>query len=105
MAGDFYSMAIFSQNDEKTKLDYRNYNREKPNRNVPFQLPEKIETLARKFMEQSQLDTGSIDFIVDEKGEFIFLEVNPNGQFDWLSNNCNYYIEKKIAKYLSNEKK
>lgn len=38
----FYSMAIFSQNDEKTKIDYRNYNLEKPNRCVPFILPEDI---------------------------------------------------------------
>jgi hypothetical protein len=38
-----YSMAIFSQNNEKTKLDFRNYDNEKPNRFVPYQLPEELE--------------------------------------------------------------
>jgi len=43
MRKKFYSMAIFSQNDEQTSIDFRNYNWEKPNRNVPFILPKEIE--------------------------------------------------------------
>lgn len=39
----FYSMAIFSQGDDKTKIDFRNYNEDMPNRNVPFKLPKEIE--------------------------------------------------------------
>ena len=31
-----FSMAIFSQNDMKTKVDFRNYNSERPNRCIPF---------------------------------------------------------------------
>lgn len=104
LAGDFYPMAIFSQLDEKTAMDYRNYNNEKPNRIVPFSLPKSIEQKLHQFMEISELDTGSIDLIVTPNNQFVFLEVNPVGQFDWLSINCNYYIEKKIADYLSNEK-
>ncbi|MCJ7934917.1 MAG: grasp-with-spasm system ATP-grasp peptide maturase [Chryseobacterium sp.] len=41
--GKCYSMAIFSQNDEQTKTDFRKYNLEKPNRNVPYNLPFDIE--------------------------------------------------------------
>jgi len=41
---ELYPMAIFSQSDEKTKLDYRNYNRTKPNRNIPFKFPDSIKT-------------------------------------------------------------
>ena len=37
--------------------------------------------------------------------EFVFLEVNPVGQFGWVSKNCNYYLEKKIALKLINLKK
>lgn len=101
MKGQFYSMAIFSQNDEQTKIDYRNYNREKPNRNVPFQLPKEIEEKLEAFMQKSGLDTGSIDLIKATDGRYVFLEVNPVGQFDWVSTNCNYYIEEKIAYYLT----
>lgn len=95
-----YPMAILSQNDTQTAIDYRNYNREKPNRNVPFLLPVKIEKKIQHFIKLSGLSTGSIDLIVDPSDEYTFLEVNPQGQLDWVSKNCNYYIEKDIAENL-----
>lgn len=101
LKGEIYSMAIFSQLDEKTKNDYRNYNQVKPNRNVPYQLPLEMEEKIRFFMERSGLDTGSLDIIRATDGRFVFLEVNPCGQFDWLSSRCNYYLEQKIAHYLA----
>ncbi len=45
-----------------------------------------------------------MDFIVTPKYDFIFLEANPDGQFDFLSGPCNYFIENEIANYLSNGK-
>ena|SRR5690606_38639412 len=101
---DFYSMAIFSQNDDKTKIDYRNYNDEVPNRCVPFILPEKVLEKVREFVKISNHNTGSIDMIYSENEEYYFLEINPMGQFDWLSGNCNYQIEKKIAEILKSKK-
>lgn len=95
-----YPMAILSQNDTKTSVDYRNYNREKPNRNVPVLLPKHIEQKVLNFIKRSRLSTGSIDLIVDRSDDYIFLEVNPQGQLDWVSKHCNYYIEKNIAEYL-----
>ncbi|WP_447951551.1 grasp-with-spasm system ATP-grasp peptide maturase [Chryseobacterium koreense] len=41
--GKIWSMAIFSQNDKQTQLDFRNYNYQKPNRFVPYKLPINIE--------------------------------------------------------------
>ena len=41
--GNFWSFAIFSQNDNQTKLDFRRYNWSNPNRNIIYQLPKKIE--------------------------------------------------------------
>jgi D-alanine-D-alanine ligase-like ATP-grasp enzyme len=51
-------------------------------------------------MAELNLDTGSIDMILDRKNEYVFLEVNPTGQFGWLSKSCNYYIEKEVAKHM-----
>lgn len=99
----FYSMAIFSQKNEKTKIDFRNYDIESPNRNIPFQLPHRIENKLKKLMNELKLNTGSIDLICSSEGEFVFLEVNPCGQFDWLSVDCNYYLEHHIAQILMNE--
>jgi glutathione synthase/RimK-type ligase-like ATP-grasp enzyme len=97
---EYYSMAIFSQNDNKTAIDYRNYNVEKPNRNVPFELPNEILLKLKKFAKKINCTTGSIDLILNKDSEFIFLEINPMGQYHWLSENCNYYIDKKIAEIL-----
>jgi glutathione synthase/RimK-type ligase-like ATP-grasp enzyme len=93
-------MAIFSQLDSLTELDYRNYNLEKPNRTVPFSLPENIELKLELLMKGLKLDTGSIDLILNREGDYVFLEVNPTGQFGWLSKSCNYYIEREIAKHM-----
>jgi glutathione synthase/RimK-type ligase-like ATP-grasp enzyme len=101
LAGKFYSMAIFSQQDTQTQLDFRNYNREKPNRNVPYQLPKEIENKLDLFMKAMDLDTGSIDMIVTPELEYVFLEVNPVGQYDMVSVPCNYFLHEKIAKYLN----
>ena len=95
-----YSMAIFSQLDEQTKMDFRKYNTERPNRSVPFQLPKLVENSIINFMKEIKQDTGSIDLIMKENNEFVFLEVNPVGQFGMVSVPCNYYIEKRIAEYL-----
>lgn len=102
MHGEFYSMAIFSQADPKTKLDFRRYNFEKPNRTVPYRLPEKIAECLQKLMTDMRLDTGSIDMAVNTEGQFVFFEVNPVGQFGMTSRPCNYYLEQKIAKFLTN---
>ncbi|QDZ61558.1 hypothetical protein EVD19_17490 [Elizabethkingia meningoseptica] len=95
-----FSMAIFSQQNDKTKIDYRNYDDEDPNRYVPYKLPIHIERKIFSFFKRKKINTGSLDLIVNTVGEFIFLENNPQGQLDWLSKNCNYYIEKIIANDL-----
>lgn len=100
--GNFYSSAIFSQNDEKTKIDFRNYNFEKPNRTPRFDLPIEISEKLTKLMNELGLNSGSIDVIVTTSGEFVFLEINPVGQFFQVSYPCNYYLEKNVAEYLQN---
>jgi ATP-GRASP peptide maturase of grasp-with-spasm system len=96
----FFSMAIFSQQNDKTKVDYRNYDDSIPNRTVPFLLPKDVETKLSKLMATLSLDTGSIDLIFDGT-EYYFLEVNTVGQFSNLSKVCNYNLEQKIAYELS----
>ena len=95
-----FSMAIFSQNDPKTLQDFRRYNYQNPNRFVPFKLPIQIESKIFKLMDNLDLQTGSIDLIKDTKGQFYFLEINPNGQYGMVSKPCNYFLEREIAEYL-----
>lgn len=97
---EIFAMAIFSQNNETTKLDYRNYDREKMNRKVPYLLPRKIQKKILLLMDECGLDTGSIDLIVTPNKEYIFLEVNPTGNIEMVSEACNYYCEKSIAESI-----
>lgn len=100
LKGEFFPMAIFSQEDEQTKVDFRNYNKSKPNRCVPYKLPDYIMKKLDLFMQRMNLDTGSIDMIYTTNKEYVFLEVNPVGQYDMVSVPCNYNLHQKIAKYL-----
>jgi ATP-GRASP peptide maturase of grasp-with-spasm system len=98
--GQCYPMAIFSQNDSSTSVDFRRYNQSHPNRNVPYILPEEIEKQIYTFMNALEMKTGSIDMVRTTNGRYVFLEVNPGGQFGMVSYPCNYHLEKKVAKYL-----
>ncbi len=100
LGGVCYSMAIFSQQDDDTKHDFRVYNKTKPNRYVPYKLPDVIEIKIAALMRELNLETGSIDMIKSTIGKYIFLEVNPDGQFGMTSAPCNYFLEKRIANYL-----
>lgn len=100
LSGNFYSMAMFTQNDNQTAIDFRRYNFDKPTRTVPFKLPDNIEQKLHELMCKLNLNCGSLDILVDKSYNFYFLEVNPVGQFGMVSIPCNYYLEKIIANAL-----
>ncbi len=97
---ELFAMAIFSQTDKQTTVDFRKYNNKKPNRTVPFTVPVTVANKIRQLMKLLNLNTGSLDLIVDENDNYVFLEVNPVGQITMTSLPCNYYLEKKIAEIL-----
>jgi len=103
LEGQCFSMAIMSQNDKQTSLDFRKYNYGKPNRYLPYKLSNDIENKISYLMSKLGLNTGSLDFIVNKKGELIFLEINPTGQFGMVDFPCNYGLHKKIAELLINK--
>lgn len=99
--GRFYSMAIFSQKNSQTKVDFRKYSDVKPNKNEPFQLPKNIEAKLEAIFKKYDLNCGSADFMVNKDNDYVFLEINPVGQFGMTSLPCNYDLEQKIANYLT----
>jgi ATP-GRASP peptide maturase of grasp-with-spasm system len=101
--GDFYSMAIFSQSNEKTKIDFRHYDYSLENRTTSFKLPHEIRIKLTILFNMLDLRMGVVDLIYSKKREYYFLELNPVGQFNMISEPCNYYLEKIIADKLSDE--
>lgn len=100
LAGRCWSMAIFSQADSQTRLDFRRYNLQKPNRFVPFSLPAEVERKLIALMDAVGLTTGSLDLMKSPEGKYVFLEINPAGQFGMTSRPCNYRLEKQVAEHL-----
>jgi len=98
--GEFHAMAIFSQNDPQTRADFRQYNRERPNRNVPYRLRPDLTERLLGLMAGLELETGSLDLLVTPDGREVFLEINPVGQLGMVSHPCNYQLERRIAQLL-----
>ncbi len=96
----FYSTAIFSQSNEKTEVDFRNYDYEFPNRVIPFNLHKEIKNKLSKLMKKLDLKSGSIDMAYTKDAEYVLFEVNPVGQFEQVSFPCNFNLHKKIAVLL-----
>ncbi|WP_028388748.1 hypothetical protein [Legionella fairfieldensis] len=72
-----------SQLHEDSKLDWRAM--QGNNLNIePYKLPIQIENRLRIFMGKLGIVFGSFDFIVTYDDNYIFLEVNEQGQFLWL---------------------
>ena len=99
--GQLFSMAIFSQKANETKIDFRKYIYHKENQTVPFILPNKVTNKLCNLMSLLNLNCGSIDLVYTEDKKFVFLEVNPVGQYGMVSMPCNYYLDQFIAKKLS----
>jgi ATP-GRASP peptide maturase of grasp-with-spasm system len=100
LLGTFYSMAIFSQFQESSKTDFRKTDIENPNNIVPIEIPTEIRIKLEQLLIKIGLNCCSIDLIVNEDDEFIFLEINPTGQFGMIGLPLNYELHKKIAKTL-----
>lgn len=93
----FYTSVVFSQENSDGGTDCR---RNQHSRYLPYQLPSGIERKLHKLMKNVKLETGSIDMIVDRDDNYIFLEVNPVGQFVAYGELCNYYLDREMAKIL-----
>ncbi|MDB4949705.1 MAG: gwsG [Gemmatimonadetes bacterium] len=98
--GQVYSMAIFSQADQQTSLDLRQYNDRKPSRMVPYRLPAPVAEAVVRLMSALGLSSGSLDLVRTPDGRHVFLEVNPAGQIGMVSTPCNYYLPRRVAEYL-----
>lgn len=77
-----WAAAIYSQDVEQTQVDYRlDATR---CRHAPVLLPPELEKMCLKMARELGLRMGNIDMICTPGGEYIFLEINPNGQWAWV---------------------
>jgi hypothetical protein len=66
----------------------------------PYTLPEHITQGIHRFLHATGLAYASLDFIVDEGGEHIFLEANQQGQFLWMEDRAGMPVLDVFSQYL-----
>lgn len=93
---DFFAVKIVSDN----MIDWRAGNN---NQYEIIDIPIEIKKCIKMMMKDFQLRFGAIDYIVDVDGKWYFLEINPNGQWQWLECILGLSISDSIMKILLGE--
>jgi len=91
---------IDSQASELTKIDWRHYDFEKV-AHVKYTLPVEICDKLQAFMKAINLTYGAIDMIETPEGDYVFLEINPSGQWEWISYYAGLPIPEAVAEMLA----
>jgi len=81
-----FTVAIDSQNNPNTRHDWRRTQSNLPHR--VFDLPVDVESKCRNFVKVLGLEFGAIDLILTPNNEYVFVEINPNGQWAWIQQLC-----------------
>lgn len=97
--GKIMTCSIDSQLSEKTKIDWRNYDFGNV-KHTTYKLPKDIQRTLVKYMTRIGLKYGQIDMILTPNDEYVFLEVNPSGQWGWIQGLTGLEIDHSIAKML-----
>lgn len=99
--GSYFSARIHSQERPEALVDWRKTDcvLEYSKIDLPIDIEEKCNKLMRKL----NLRFGAIDFIETENGDFVFLEINPNGQWAWIEQQLKFDISGTILKQLAYE--
>lgn len=81
-----FSAYIDSQAYSSTAIDWR----ARPRKELfsPHEIPETLANKCRQMLSELGLRTGSFDFICKPDGEYVFLELNPAGQFLFIEQFC-----------------
>lgn len=70
---NFYTMAIFSQSNKQTEVDFRLYDSKKPNRTVPFTLSNEYKTKLQRLMDKLNLVSGSERYVLFQLSSLVIL--------------------------------
>jgi len=97
------AMRINSQEHEHTRTDWR-VDQFKHGLYSLHDLPADIRTKLQLFMARLSLVYGAVDLIVTKSGDYVFLEVNPGGQWKWLEDVTAVPITAEIASFIATGK-
>lgn len=68
---------------------------------TPIKVPNDVASGVAGLMRHFNLFYGALDFVLDDSGRWTFLELNPNGQFGFVSEQTGQPIPETIARLLA----
>lgn len=92
-----FSAKINSQKKKNTQIDWR----KEKSPFTEYTLPIDIQNKCIILLKELNIFFGAIDLIKDKSGKYIFLEINPNGQWAWLDMEVGLNISEEIINYLT----
>jgi glutathione synthase/RimK-type ligase-like ATP-grasp enzyme len=96
---NIFAAKMDTQADEKSRIDSRGG---EPDHEI-FELPHAVEASLHRVMDSFGLNFASLDMIVTPDGDFVFLELNPNGQWLWLEYELGLPLVASMADLLTSE--
>lgn len=95
-----FTALIDSQKSNQTKIDWRRYDDINTPPYCPYKLPKEMEFKLLLLMKTIKLEFGAIDLIRMKNGDYVFLEINPGGQWGWIEDITGQKITEAIADWL-----
>jgi len=104
MGERIFTAKLDSQAHESTRTDWRAGAVEDEDVEYEvFDLPEHIQAGLHRLVRSFGINFASIDMIVTPAGEFVFLDLNPNGQWLWLEEELGLPLVAGMADLLTTE--
>src|SRR3989338_5642997 len=100
VGNELFPIAIYSQDSEISRDDFRRYDFGKV-RYKTVNIPEETTTKILNLTKEYKLHYAAIDLIHTPKGKYVFLELNPNGQYLWTEEMSGAPITSSFADYLA----
>ena len=66
----------------------------------PHDLPPEVQARCVRLVERLELCYGAIDMILTPDGRYVFLEINPSGQYLWIEKEAGLPISAAICDFL-----
>jgi hypothetical protein len=94
-----FAAEIHSQHTHHTRHDWRRYDLSNTP-HFPHALPPEVEDHCVRLVQRLELCYGAIDMILTPDGRYVFVEINPSGQYFWIEQETGLPISAAICDFL-----
>ncbi len=102
METKYFHTALFSQEHTISQVDWRAWDLEEKFdlKHEKVDIPDHISSKCIAITKFFNLNFSAIDMIFTDDGNYVFLELNPNGQWAWLEEKVGHPLRDSIIDFL-----